>query len=423
MEVKCQQEDGKFSRLRQRVKRLPRWLKWTSAVLIAVLAVGAIMSSNDGGTGVMVTTGKVTKRSIKQTVITNGRLESASKQEFFTPVDSTLMELNVEVGDKVKKGEVLGRLDTMELGRQYEEAKAKLAFKEAELADAMAEDDRLNLAAAEAEYEKEKNNLERIQYLYQQGAVTEEELETARMTYARAEAAYRETKIKAEQNAAEKRKASLMAQVDFARQEVAQAEERLDLATFVAEEDGVVLFVGAEKGNRVLEGKRILVVGSDKKLEVTARVNEMDAGNLAVGQPVEITCSALPGKKFKGEVTRVAAVAVSGDNNGSISVPVTVRLQGSVEGLKPGYTVDMNIITMEAKDLLTVPFEALVTKNGEQVAYVVENGVAKERKVKTQKGNELYDIVLSGLKENDEVILNPPPDLTDGQKVMIGEQL
>ncbi|MTI80408.1 MAG: efflux RND transporter periplasmic adaptor subunit [Firmicutes bacterium] len=369
----------------------------------------------------MVNTEKVEMRPIEQSVITNGRLESADKQEFFTPVDSTLMELEVEVGDKVKKGEVLGRLDTMELGRLYEEANAKLAQRESELASALASDDQLSFNSAKAQYEKEKNNYDRVHYLYQQGAVTEEELETAKMNFAQAEASYQEAKIKLELKANEKKAASAQAQVDLARQEVAQAKERLDLATFVAENDGVVLFVGAEKGNRVLEGNRILEVGSSSKLEVTALVNEVDAGSLQVGQSVRITCTTLPGEEFKGEVTRVAAVAVSGNDN-SISVPVTVKLDKNIESLKPGYTVDMNIITMEEQELLTIPFEALVTKNGGKVAYVVEDGVAKERQIITRQGNELYDVVESGLKEGEVAILNPPPELKDGQQVITGDK-
>ncbi len=406
----------------EKVKGWPKWIKWLLGLLMPLLLIAGVVTANQEESGIILTAEKVQKRDIVQSVISNGRLESADKQEFFTPVDSTLMELSVDVGDKVKKGELLGRLDTLELGRQYQDAKAKLAQRQAELAEAMASDDGLSLAAAEALYAKEKNNYERMEYLYKEGAVTKQELEDAKSSYAQAEVNYNEAKIRAAQNAAAKKEASMQAQVDLAVQEVAQAKERLDLATFVAKDDGIVLFVGAEKGNRVLEGSRLLVVGSDKKLEVTANINEIDAGNLKVGQPAKITCMSLPQKEFNGRVTRVSEAAVSDEKSGSISVPVTITLEGDTGGLKPGYTVDINITTMEKKNCLVIPFESILEKDGEKIVYVVENGIAKERKVKTEPGNELYDIVVSGLKAGETVIKNPPPTLKDGEPVNIGDK-
>jgi HlyD family secretion protein len=372
--------------------------------------------------GMPVSTEEVTKRPIERSVISSGQLESAEKQEFFTPVDSTLMELSVKVGDQVKKNQVLGRLDTLELGRQYENAKANLAIKEAALARGLATNDDLNLAAAQAQYQQAKNNLDRTEHLHKEGVININELEAARVNYNQANVNYQEAKVKVQQGATAKEITSLQTQVDLARQEVAQAKERLDMAIFVAKDDGVVLEVEAKKGSRVSEGSRIMVVGNDSELEVVANVNEIDAGELAVGQRVKITCPTLPGKEFNGEVTRVAAVAVtSGNNSDKISVPVTVSLQQNLTGLKPGYTVDISIITLESKEFLTVPFEAVVNKDGHNVVYVVQNGIAKECKVKTEQGNELFDIVLTGLKKGDKVILNPAPNIEDGQKVMIGE--
>ena len=389
---------------------------------------GFIAGRGSCGGAVTVTTVTLKKEDIERTVLATGRIEARDKQEFFTPVDSTVMELAVETGDRVQRGQILGRLDTLELGRRYEEARARLADVQAALARAMATSDSLEFERAAAGYEKAQKHLERIEYLYEHGAVTAGELETARVDYAAANAAYREAKIKLEQGAAAKEAASLQAQVELAEQEVAQAEERLNLATFTAEQSGVVLFVGAEKGNRVQEGTRLLVVGSDDNLEVTAGVNEIDAGSLEEGQIVRVTCATLPGKEFRGKVSRVSAAAISQDNNGDngVSVPVTVQLEDNTGELKLGYTVDLAIITMQKQDVLTVPFEALVDRGGQKAVFVVENGIARERLVETEPGNELNDIVVSGLNKGDRVITNPSPSIHDGLEVNIvspGERL
>ena len=415
---------SRFKKMKLRIKGWPRWLKWLLAIILLSGIIFSALNGRSNG-GITVQTAKVEMKSIEQSVVAAGKLEAAEKQEFFTSVDSTLMELSVKVGDRVRKGDVLGRLDTQELARLYQQSLAKLAGLEAQLAKATANSDQLNLAYNKVAYDKAKNDLDRITHLHNEGAVAVTELEQAKVAFVKAETDYQETSMRVQQGATAKEISSLQAQVALGQQEVAQAKERLDLANFIAQEDGVVLFVGKEKGNRVLEGTRLLEVGSDSKLEVTANVNEIDAGTLKVGQPVTITCNSLPEKVFTGEVTRVASVAVqesnaNGNGTGNTTVPVTVQLKGDTTGLKPGYTVDVSIVTMEAKKLLALPFEALISQNGEKHVFVVKDGIAKKQRVKTEKGNELFDIVVSGIKEGEEIVLSPAPSLQDGQRVETG---
>jgi HlyD family secretion protein len=81
---------------------------------------------------------------------------------------------------------------------------------------------------------------------------------------------------------------------------------------------------------------------------------------------------------------------------------------------------------MQKQDVLTVPFEALVDRGGQKAVFVVEKGIASERLVETEPGNELNDIVVSGLNKGDRVITNPSPSIHDGLEVNIvspGERL
>ena len=255
--------------------------------------------------------------------------------------------------------------------------------------------------------------------MYDAGAVNIEEREAAQVEEAKAQALYNEAKIKLEQKAASREKASLKAQVELAQQEVEQAKERLDLATFVAAFDGVVIAVNAKEGNRVLEGSSVMELGSEDMLEVTATVNEIDAGSLEAGQEVRISCLALPGREFHGKVSRVGAAAIIQKSNSgeAVSVPVTIQLQGKTEGLKIGYTVDLTISLRQEKQVMSIPVEAIMERDGKKSVYLVENEVARERKIKSRMGNELRDIVISGLKAEDKVIINPPPSIKAGQKV------
>ncbi|MGI5921085.1 MAG: efflux RND transporter periplasmic adaptor subunit [Syntrophomonadaceae bacterium] len=405
----------------RRLKNIPRWVKWLLVILLVIVLGGGALAYQAGNKPVPVKVSKITRQDVNSTVFASGRLEAVNEQAFFTPVDSTLMELNVKVGDRVKKGQVLGRLDTAELATIYQTKVAALSGKEAELANAQAVNDQLDLKVAETEYSKAKNHYSRMETLFQAGAVNMEELESARVDLVRAENAYQQTAAKVSNNASAKQISSLQDQVELARQDMVQARERLDMATFTAQMDGVVTLVGAKKGNRVQEGSELLVIGDDKLLEVTAEISEIDAGNLKLGQPVSISCIALPGKTFTGEIARIGGAAViAQDNNGqTIKVPVTVKIKGNNTGLRIGYSVDLTIKTAERKQVLAVPFDAVVKRNGRQFVYVVRKSVIEERQIRTRRGNELYDIVLSGLTPGEEVVINPAPTLKNGQKVIV----
>lgn len=407
-------------RWREKIKRVPRWLRWILSIfLILVLLVGGLIYAARNK-AVPVEAYAIGKQDLEKTVFTSGRLEAVQEQQFFTPVDSTLMELKVEIGDRVKAGDILGRLDTLELERRYQNALAVVAEKEAELARMQASSDELTLAAAEAEYQRAKNHYDAVEVLFQAGGCTSAEVDTARADVARAEASYREAKTKAELNADGKQISSLQSQVDLARQEAVQAKERLDMGNFVADRDGVVTRIGAQQGSRVMEGSELLVVSNDDHLQITASINEIDAGSLKVGQEVSIRCMALPGKEYSGKITRIggAAVVQQGSAGDSVNVPVTITIEGDMEGLKVGYTVDLTVKTLLKKQVLTVPVEAVFDRDGQSMVYIVAQDRLEERKITTKMGNELYDIVESGLEAGEKIVRNPQPEMTAGMKVV-----
>ncbi|MEL7567729.1 MAG: efflux RND transporter periplasmic adaptor subunit [Dehalobacterium sp.] len=408
------------------IRNWSRRRKWIFGIVIILIIIGAAVFfavKNNSPKGLTVSTAKIQRQDMEKIVVANGRLDAVTKQEFFAPVDSIIMDLSVEVGDAVKKGQNMGRLDTLELKRSLEEANAQLTEKQAALAKAKAVNEQLDLKHREAQYHEAQKHLERTENLYQQGAVTEEALEEAKTAYAGAEKEYREVLALIDAGATESELRALQAQIDLKVQEIAQAEERLSLASFTAADDGVVLFVGGEKGNQVTEGTRLIMVGNTNTLEVTANINEMDAGSLEIGQPVKVKCAVLPEKEFQGEVSRVSNAAVTSSNqeNTGVSLPVTVRITGDTTGLKLGFTVDLFITTMKETDLLSIPVEGIVAQDEAKFVFVIDNGVARKREIKTTLGNELNDIVVSGLKEGEEIILNPAPELQDGQKVVGGK--
>jgi len=404
-----------------KVKNLPRWVKVVCLILLLASVVTIWRVTSENGNPLPVKVGKIERQNVKRVVFTNGNLDSENQQTFFSPVESTMMELNIKLGDRVKKGQILGRLDTMELARLHQQALSNLAGKEADLAEALAGNDEQKYKEAEAAYIKDKNHRDRIKTLFAAGACSAEELETAESTMQNSLTAYQKATIRIEQRVSAKQIAALQTQVDLAHQEVAQTRERFELATLTAAFDGVAISVKAEAGNRVQEGSELVVLADDHFLQATAQVNEVDAGELQVGQTVNITCLALPGQTFVGTITSIggAAVQEQGQNGSAVmKVPVSVQLKGDLSLLKIGYNVNLSITTMEMQDVLVVPIEAVVEDNGQKQVWVLKEGILELRSIETQRGNELQEIVISGLQEGEEVVKNPSAALVNGQKAV-----
>lgn len=420
MEMAAKQVITRYQRVRIWFNQRPRWLKWTVPLLLIVLAlVLRMMGGNDAPLPVRVIT--LQRENIVKTVNISGNLAAVDEQSFFAPVDSTLVELNVKVADQVHAGDRLGRLDTLELERKYREAAASLAEKEAAYAKAAATSDDLNLRSAESQYNRAKNAMSRAEALQKAGAATATELENAEVELAAREADYYEALANKQGGANQKQRDSLSTQVELARQEVAQAKEQLNQATFIAGMDGVVTSIGAQEGNRVEEGTLLMVVGG-KELKITANVNESDAGALAPGQQVRISCFALPGKTFAGVIARVGSAAVKAESRigEEYDVPVTVSLRGNSEELKIGYTAALTIKTPVAHRVIALPIEAIVERGSQKLVYAVsQDNILHERVIKTRMGNETKDIVIKGLKPGEIIVAEPSPQLMDGQKITI----
>lgn len=98
-------------------------------------------------------------------------------------------------------------------------------------------------------------------------------------------------------------------------------------------------------------------------------------------------------------------------------MPVKIEIEDTKGQLRPGYTVDLRIITSAERETLVVPFEAVIDSDDGRQVYVVEGGKAVLRDIKTGLESDLYVEVLKGLSEGEKVILSPDAGLTEGERV------
>ncbi len=193
-----------------------------------------------------------------------------------------------------------------------------------------------------------------------------------------------------------------------ARASVGALRARLDQMTVRAGISGVVLKRDVEPGDLVTPGKLLLQLGDPASARVTATVDERDIPRIQRGQLALMSSDGLPGKVVRGRVTEITP----GGDPSQRAFRVRIGFE-KVESLPFGLTLEVNIVTREREDALLVPSGAI--EQGK--VWVVEDGKATRRSIRIGVSGTDKTEILSGLAKGDKVIVNPPKELEEGQKV------
>ncbi len=405
------------------------------AALVVVAVVAAVVSGKNKGTPVR--TAKVARKDLVQVVTANGTVQAKTKVEISANIMGQVTALNVEEGDRVKKGDLLAVIDQARYAAAVNSAKSNLQALEAELV-------RTREAAAQA-----KRDMDRAEQQFKDGILAEADHERARSTY--------------EQAVASARRAER--QVEQARADIASAQDSLEKTEIRAPIDGVVTRRNIEKGEVIITGTMnnpgtVLMTVSDMSvIEAVLEVDQTDVPQLRIGQKAEVRIDAFPDEKFPGEVSEIGSSPIQGTSalGGAATgtdYSVKVTLLKHPERIRPGLTVTADITTATKENTLTVPIGALIlrmpdakgtpapagapadapastTVKKESVAarakeiegvYVVAEKKAEFRPVGTGIRGELDVEITDGLKEGEEIVVGPfraLRDLTPGARVVV----
>jgi HlyD family secretion protein len=397
-------------------------------LIIVALIIGLNLWRNHNYSGKLVHTAKVEEKSMGEKVYASGSIELQEKQEVVARDTRILKQSYVKTGGLVEAGQVLAVFDCVTEERMLADARASLASEEARynsLINPSAEDRAIGKAEfeqAKTAYDNKKRDWQRKDALYNAGAISAQEMEIAHQEMVVQETAF----LKAQKNydilcngprAAERQAAE--ANLSKAQTAVQAAEEEISHYIIKADIDGVVLNLENRPGDMIKAGDKFITIGQPERLQVKVGVSEADAARVKPGQKVVIETAALPGKKFSGKVTEVAGLARVKETNNTrqVEVPVNVSVEDKSGRLKPGYSVDLEIISVAAKKRLVIPYEALLESKGKKQVWIYDDGKARLKTVTTGVEGELYLEVAKGLKKGDLLILDPPTELKDGQKV------
>ena len=397
-------------------------------IIVVAMLIGLNLWRNHNYSGLLVKTVKVEEKSMGEKVYASGSIELQDKQEVIARDNRVLQRLYVKSGDRVKAGQLLAVLECIYEEKALADARASLVMEEAEykrVINPSAED----LAIGKAEFEQAKINynnsqtsLQRKEVLYAAGAISTQELEASHQesqiqetTFLKAQKQYDilcNGPREADRQAVEAKLARVQAAVQTAEEELARYIIKADM-------DGVVLNLESRIGDMVRAGEKFIIIGQPEILHIRVGISEGDAARVKLGQKVVIEAAAIPGKKFSGKVTEVAGLArvKESTNTRQVEVPVRVSVEDKSGLLKPGYSVDLEIISVAAKKRLVIPYEALHEGKEIKQVWVCDDGKARLQTVTTGVEGELSLEVTKGLKKGDSLIVDPPAGLKDGQKV------
>jgi len=388
---------------------MKRKIVWGIVILVVVAGIGGFAMSRRGPKPKGIQTAKVERQDLQAKVSANGKVQATKKVDLSATVPGQVVHLAVREGDFVKKGQFLLQLDAVNYraGAKSSQFSMQALLKDLDSA-------RFNADQAKADLERAaKNNAA--------GILAEADLQRARTNASTPQAALLASEQRVEQ----------------ARATLEGAQNSLSKTTIVAPMDGIVTARRIEEGEVAVIGVQnqpgtvLLTISDMSVVEAEMEIDETSIPSVALGQTARVHVDAYQNQTFDGTVTEVGSspiIVAPGPTTEAIKFKVKVQLTNPPAGIKPGLSVQADILTGFRSKVLTVPLQAMVVRDAEpkkgeakaagstkeeEGVYIVENGKAVFKAIKTGLLGELSVEVLDGIKEGETLITGPFRELRD----------
>ena len=439
------------------------WLAILGVVVIGIVVLSVVQKSRAGIA--VVQTGRVQRQDLASVVTASGEIKPRNYINIGTNamMHSRLTEILVKEGDRVKRGQLLARLESVQPEAEVAAQNAGVSSAEADSAagesSVQAADENLVTALAtadrtRAELEQSRLNYGRAEQLLKEKLISRQDFDQRRMEYAARQAALREAEARCQQVKAQR--AQVAAQLTATQKRVTLAQANLRRAsdvlqrTFaVAPLDGVVTNLPVRVGETVVPGIQnspaslIMTIADMSLITAEVKVDETDIVNVKLDQQGDITIDAIPNRTFKGRVIEIGNTAILRSTGLAASqsaissqeakdFKVVIALDNPPEEIRPGLSCTAKVTTATRKGVLTIPIQALTVrqrgdlepapKGGVQAAskpdpaaekakkeelqgvFLAAGDKAMFRKVETGITGATDIEVLSGLKEAEEIV-------------------
>jgi len=357
----------------------------STIAIIAVLIAGFVYlksnpSPDEGGANSLdkrETTAQVETKDIEFVVTVAGEITPAEQVSVRPEVNGLISQLPVDVGDQVKKNDLLFSLDDKNIRIEIEQKETQIE-------------------AAKLQLDKARRNFERDKKLFEESLVSKEAYENT------------QTEFSLAQNSIER-----------AQKDLDLAMERLEKTQILAPFDCTILTRPVSSGQAVSgsggfnSGTEVLTIADLTRMIINAHVNQADVSRLSVGLNVDIQVEAIPGLIVKGQVERIAPQATI--VNGIKGFAARILLTEIDSRIQPGMTANIKIPVQSAAGVMAVPLGAVFTeyneslKKQERYVYVQLQNRFERRLIQIGVADYFFAEVLSGLNAGEIVSLEQPP--------------
>jgi len=377
-----------------------------------------------------VNTATVEKGNITKYVEELGVVKSENQVNIYSATTGMVSKVLVDIGHKVKKGDVLVILDKDEIIRDMEQLSNKREAILAEYNEAKKPIDNKEILKLELEIEdleKKLVNLRRIldnkKTLYDEGAISYEEYQEALLQMESETINLEKVKLDLEiikkpisQDIVTKFETQLR-QLDIQEKDLEKTYKDSIINSNI---DGIVFGKFVEEGSYIQQGTSIMDIGNIDKLYIESDILVEDVMEVLEGAKVHITNKDLNIVDLEGTVKNIHPYAFAKTSDLGIQqkrVKVDIEINGNEKSLRPGYDLVVKIITEEVNNTLIVPKKALFIIDGKDYVFIDDNGKAKLREVITGIENDKDVQIIQGLREGEILILSPHKEIREGIRI------
>jgi HlyD family secretion protein len=378
---------------------------------------------------VPVQAGRVQTGEIKSFLTVSGSIEPKQTVRVYPKSTGQVKEMLVEEGDIVQKDDILLRLDDEQIRLQVAQSRAAYDSAQASLEKVKAGARPQEISQAEAAVRQTKINLDsarenyqRMEKLFSEGAVAEQQFEQAKNQFEIAEAQYQsanESYKLVMEGASSQDIKTVEAQVRQAQSALELVQSQLNNTVVRAPISGSVTSINAKTGELVSSAMPLLVIVDTSELYLATGISEKEVGSVYIGQEADVFIDAFPQKTFPGEVTYKGVMVDPSTKTMEIKIKITNN--GGIE-IPPGVFARGNITIKKETNTIIIPSSALVRKRDGVYVFVIEEDIAEQRSVVTgiSQGNQVE--ILQGLEQDEIIIISGNQTLQDKGRVRITDR-
>lgn len=386
-------------------------------ILLIFVFLGIQMSKGGALLGVETVAAKT--GNVESILSISGTVREKNNYEVFSEQAVKVKKVYVEKNDEVKKGDRILELDLDSLNSSLNTLKInrdiqKLNYEKASISDANGS---LSLVSTQNSTEQAKDAFYRAEALYDVGAISKVEYDSAKTAYENAKAG-----LSMAQKATNNDLEIMKKQIELSEIQINDMQKQISKlqACMVSPSNGFISKINVVEGGFASPGMALYEIINNDELEIVSNVKEFTVKNLSVGQQVYITGDAFEGKTYNGYIKSIAGVAeqtVSAMNSGTVIEVVTAITDENTE-LKSGLNVTCDVIINKKENVLTIPVSAFKEeKEGNTYAFIIEESMLKQIPIEIGINSDTEIEVISGINEGQKVVETIKSIYTTGMKV------